>query len=120
MSKVRKVTPGMARTCPLCRSTILESASICPACRHHLRFDSHSVQRAWASFFPLRVEGTIRHPVAGEPWEYSVVLAIRNDKGEEIARQVMGVGALKPAEQRTFTLAVEVFTPIAAGAAETK
>jgi hypothetical protein len=119
MSKPRKITPGQARTCPLCRATILESASICPACRHHLRFDSPSPQ-AWSSFFPLRVEGTIRHPVAGEPWEYSVLLAISNDKGEEIARQVLGVGALKPTEQRTFTLAVEVFTPVAAEPVETQ
>ena len=114
MSRAPKAIPGQARTCPLCRATILESATICPACRHHLRFDSRSAQRAWASFFPLRVEGTIRHPVAGEAWEYSVLLAIHNDKGEEIARQVVGVGALKPAEQRTFTLAVEVLTPVAA------
>ena len=63
------------------------------------------------SFLPLRVEGTIRHPPVGEPWEYSVMLSIKNDRGEEIARQVVGVGALQPSEQRTFTLAVEVFTP---------
>ena len=36
----------------------------------------------------------------GEPWEYSVVLAIHDEKGDEITRQVLGVGALKPAEQR--------------------
>jgi hypothetical protein len=118
MSKALKITPGKARTCPLCRATILESASICPGCRHHLRFDSRSAQSEWTSFSPLRVEGTIRHTVTGEPWEYSILLAIRDEKGEEIARQVLGVGALKPAEQRTFTLAVEVFTPVAAGAPE--
>jgi hypothetical protein len=48
------------------------------------------------------------------------LLAISNDKGEEIARQVLGVGALKPTEQRTFTLAVEVFTPVAAEPVETQ
>jgi hypothetical protein len=63
------------------------------------------------SFSALRVEGTIRHPPAGESWEYSVMVSIRNDRGEELARQVIGVGALNSAEQRTFTLAVEVFTP---------
>lgn len=68
-------------------------------------------QRAAPSFSPLRVEGTIRHPAAGGPWEYSVMLSIRNHRGEEITRQVVGVGALQPEEQRTFTLAVEVFTP---------
>lgn len=117
MNRPRKVTPGKVRTCPLCRATILESASICPACRHHLRFDSQSAQHAWASFVPLRVEGTIRHQVAGEPWEYSITLAIQDEEGEEITRQVVGVGALKPTEQRTFTLAVEVLTPVPAEAA---
>lgn len=120
MSKGPKVIPGQARTCPLCKATILESASICPACRHHLRFDSRSAApREWASFFPLRVESTIRHPVHGEAWEYSILLVIRGDAGEELARQVVGVGALKPAELRTFSLAVEVLTPVAAETAKT-
>jgi hypothetical protein len=63
------------------------------------------------SFSALNVEGTIRHPAVGEAWEYSVVLSIKNDRGEEITRQVVGVGALNPQEQRSFSLAVEVFTP---------
>ena len=50
-------------------------------------------------------------PEGGEAWEYSVLLTIRNDRGEEIARQVVGVGALQPGDGRTFTLAVEIFTP---------
>jgi len=57
------------------------------------------------------VEGSIRHPAAGEPWEYTVTLTIRNDRGEEIARQVVGVGALQPQEERGFTLEVEMFAP---------
>jgi hypothetical protein len=40
-----------------------------------------------------------------------VVLTINNERGEEISRQVVGVGALRPAESRTFTLSVEVLTP---------
>lgn len=110
MSKIKTV-PGKARECPICRATILESASICPGCRHHLRFDASSPQHAWTSFSPLSVEGTLRHPVDGDPWEYSVVLAIRDEKGEEIAREVLGVGALKPEEERTFALTVEVLAP---------
>ena len=31
--------------------------------------------------------------------------------GEEVVRQIVGVGALQPNEGRTFTFAVEVFTP---------
>jgi hypothetical protein len=57
------------------------------------------------------VEGTIKHPAIGEPWEYSIVLSILGGEGQEISRQIMSVGALNPEEQRTFKLAVEVFTP---------
>src|SRR5436309_14090526 len=87
-------SPGTTRICPHCRSEILESASICPACRHHLRFDPKAEERPVPNSTPLRVEGTIKHPPGGVPWEYSVTLSIRNNRGEEIARQVVGVGAL--------------------------
>jgi len=111
MSTARQAAAGATRSCPHCKATILESASVCPACRHHLRFDPGAAQRAQPTFSPLRVEGTIRHPPDGEPWEYAVTVSIKNDRGEEIARQVVGVGALQAAEQKTFTLAVEVFVP---------
>jgi hypothetical protein len=62
------------------------------------------------------VAGSIRHPDAGEAWEYTVVVTITNDRGEEINRQIVGVGALQPGEERTFNFAVEVFAP--GGAAE--
>ncbi|HMH25932.1 MAG TPA: hypothetical protein VK542_05005 [Gemmatimonadaceae bacterium] len=111
MSTPSVSSPGKARLCPHCKATILQSATICPACDHNLRFDSHRKRRAPPSFSPLRVEGTIRHPAAGEPWEYSIVLSILGSEGQEITRQIMSVGALNPEEQRTFKLAVEVFTP---------
>ncbi len=108
-----KSTPGKTRTCPHCKATILDSASICPACQHHLRFDPAvaAEQRAAATFAPLKVEGVLRHPAEGEPWEYTVVLAIRNERGEEVTRQVLGVGALQKSEQRSFSLSVEVTAP---------
>ena len=109
MSTVRPGVPGATRICPHCRTAILESSAVCPACRHHLRFDPGAVQRAEPAFSPLRVEGTIRHSAGGPTWEYSVVVTIKNGRGEEIARQVVGVGALTPADARTFTLAVDVF-----------
>ena len=56
----------------------------------------------------LRVEGTVRHPPEGEAWEYSMVLSIRNDRGEEIDRKLVGVGAMRPGEQRTFALSVDI------------
>jgi hypothetical protein len=62
------------------------------------------------------VEGSIRHPDAGEAWEYAVMVSIADERGKEVSRQIVGVGAIKPGEQRKFTVAVEVFTP--EGAAE--
>ena len=107
----RSVTPGKTRTCPHCKATILESLSICPGCLHHLRFDSDAAKRQVAATPALRVEGVIRHPPLEEAWEYFVVIAIRNDRGEEVARQVVNVGALQGAEKRTFTLSVEMLPP---------
>ena len=104
-------SPGKARLCPHCKATILQSATICPACDHSLRFDSQRKRRAPPSFSPLRVEGTIKHPVAGEAWEYSIVISILDDQEREISRQVVSVGVLNPDEQRTFRLGVDVFTP---------
>jgi hypothetical protein len=110
MSTAREIVPGTTRTCPHCRAKILESATVCPGCRHHLRFDpGAAAARTLPSFAPLTVEGKIPHPPPGESWEYSVVISIKNDRGEEVTRQVVGVGALQPHEDRTFTLAVEVF-----------
>ena len=107
----RPVVPGKTRTCPHCKASILESLSICPGCLHHLRFDSEAAKRQVAATSALRVEGLIRHPPLEEPWEYFVTIAIRNDRGEEVARQVVNVGALQGAEKRTFTLSVEMLPP---------
>src|SRR6266481_6023098 len=107
----RPVSTGKTRTCPHCKATILESLSICPGCMHHLRFDSEAAKRQVAAAPALRVEGIIRHPPLKPPLEYFVIIAIRNDRGEEVTRQVVNVGALQAAEKRTFTLSVEVLPP---------
>jgi hypothetical protein len=106
MSSVRPGSPGATRECPHCRETILESAGVCPACRHYLRFDAGADTPQAPALTPLRIEGSIRHPADGEPWEYTVVVSIHNDRGDEIARKLIGVGAINPNEQRTFTLSV--------------
>lgn len=108
MSNARPGTPGATRECPHCKETILESATVCPACRHHLRFEAGAAAPNASALTPLRIEGSIRQPSDSESWEYSVVVSIRNDRGEEIARKLIGVGAMNPNEQRTFTLSVEV------------
>ena len=105
--------PGKSRTCPHCRATILESAKICPACRGHLRFGESS-GGVVASFSALRVEGTIHHPAGNTPWEYSLVVTVRNQRGEELTRQVVGIGALNAHEARSFDLSVDVSGPGAA------
>ena len=119
MSNPRPGIPGATRECPHCRETILESASVCPACRHYLRIDAGAADAGDAAptpaLIPLRIEGSIRHPADGEPWEYTVVVSIRNDRGIEIAHKLIGVGAMSPNEQCTFTMAVEAVVAKAKG-----
>lgn len=108
----RPATAGATRACPHCKAMILESAAVCPACRGHLRYDSAAqAANAPETHTPLRVEGAVRHPGDGAAWEYTMLLTIRNARGEEVARQLVGVGALQPNEERTFTLSVEVSSP---------
>ena len=108
MSTPRPGTAGATRICPHCKAAILESASVCPACRGHLRYDEAAQEREKTRISPLTVEGTLSPPPGDMAFEYSMVLSIRNERGEEITRQVIGVGALYPDEQRTFTLQVEM------------
>jgi hypothetical protein len=88
---------------------ILQSMTACPSCRKHLRF-APGAEAVLPTASPLRVEGSIRHPNNGEAWEYAVIVTVTNERGEEVVRQLVGVGALQPGELRTFTCAVEVFT----------
>ncbi len=110
MSAVRPASPGKTRTCPHCKAVILESASVCPGCQHHLRFGSDAAAKV-ASRTALFIEGKIKHPSEEDAWEYSVVVFIRNERDEELARHVINVGALDRGAQRTVSLAVEVMPP---------
>jgi hypothetical protein len=110
MSSVRPVSPGKTRTCPHCKAVILESASVCPGCQHHLRFGSDAAQKVEVRN-ALQIEGRIKHPPGEDPWEYSVVVYVRNERGEEVARHVINVGALDKAEERVVSLAVDVMPP---------
>lgn len=94
----------MTRTCPHCKATILASAIVCPGCRGHLRLDkagSPVMKPTW------QVEGTFKAEAPNDPMEYSMVISIRNERNEEIARQVVNVGAVQGSEKRTFTLSIE-------------
>jgi hypothetical protein len=110
MSSVRPVSPGKTRTCPHCKAVILESASVCPGCQHHLRFGSDAANPVEVRN-ALQIEGRIKHPANEEPWEYSVVVYVRNERGEEVARHVINVGALARTEERVVSLSVDVMPP---------
>ncbi|HLJ38008.1 MAG TPA: hypothetical protein VKT54_06340 [Steroidobacteraceae bacterium] len=107
----RPDSAGKTRICPHCKATILESLTICPGCLHHLRFDQAAAKRQVAAASALRVEGIIKPPPDSTPWEYFVVIAVRNERGEEVVRQVVNVGALQNSERRSFTLSVDVMPP---------
>jgi hypothetical protein len=108
MSAARSETLGATRVCPHCKATVLASSAICPACQHHLRFNAVDAKPGIAGYPALRVEGTFRHPILSEAAEYCVVISVNNERGEKIARQIIDVGALQPAEARTVSLSVEI------------
>lgn len=56
----------------------------------------------------MRIEGSIRHNVREESCEYVVVVSITNERGEKIARQVVGVGALHPGENHKYSFSVDL------------
>jgi hypothetical protein len=104
-------TPGKTRVCPHCKSVILDSADICPACQHHLRFGPKSERRTVQRHSAFHVEGTIRQVFDPQTCEYTVVVVIRDGQGHEIKRQVIDVGAMASDELRKFDLTVEVSPP---------
>jgi hypothetical protein len=109
MTTARTSAAGETRICPHCKATILKSALSCPACNHVLKFDAVGTgPRSLPTRCPLSIEGTIRHTGKGEVLEYSVLLEVHDETGKVISRQVVGVGAFRQAETRTFFLRVEV------------
>jgi len=106
MSSLRSGTPGATRVCPHCKATVLETAAICPGCRHHLRFNADATQGVEEGYCALNVDGTVAHKVTTEPCEYFVVLDIRNERDEQVTRQVVGVGVLQPGEMRRLNVSV--------------
>jgi len=108
MSAVRPGSLGATRICPHCKATVLQSASICPGCQHHLRFNSGAADPESRGIPAMRVEGTIQHAVREEPCEYCVVVSIMNQRGEKIARHVVGVGALQPGERHSYSFSVDL------------
>jgi hypothetical protein len=110
---VRPNVPGATRSCPHCKSTVLASASVCPACQHHLRYNA-PMSVAPTGYVALQVEGTVRHKQPEEACEFCVVLSIANERGEQLTRQVVGVGVMQPAEARQFSVSVNLLPARAA------
>ena len=109
----RRAAVGKTRSCPHCRATILESAAVCPACRHHLRFETRRGELPeQPSQVVLKVAGEFARASASGPGEYHVVVVIRDAGGAELARKVIGVGGLAPGEERKVDLTVEIFDPL--------
>lgn len=103
---------GAVRTCPHCRATILESAVVCPGCKHHLRFDKDAKPGAAAAMRTAwQVEGTLDAQRMDATSEYTILVTVRNERNEEVARHVVNVGTLQGAERRTFSLSIEVSEP---------
>jgi hypothetical protein len=114
MSVVRPGNLGATRICPHCKATVLQSASICPGCQHHLKFNAGSAEPQTQGTSAMRIEGSIHHPGRSE-CEYCVVISITNEQGEKIARQVVGVGALAPGERHKYSFSVDVIPARGAG-----
>src|SRR5471032_273690 len=108
MSVARQSALGATRICPHCKATVLQSADICPGCQHHLRFNTVNAEPRAQAVSAMRIEGSIHHNERGEQGEYCVVVAITNQQGEKIARQVVGVGALQPGEKHKYTFSVDL------------
>ncbi|MDR2216663.1 MAG: hypothetical protein LBE59_12600 [Nevskiaceae bacterium] len=103
---------GATRSCPHCRAIILESAAVCPACRHHLRFDRDAKPGGAAlTHTAWKVQGTLDAASGDEATEYTILVIVRNERDEEVARQVVNVGALRGNERRTFELAIATTEP---------
>ena len=108
MSVARAGTLGATRICPHCKAVVLQSANICPRCQHHLRFNSANGEPQAESVSALRIEGSIRHTERHESCEYCVVISITNERGEKLARHVVGVGALQPGEKHKYSFSVDL------------
>ncbi len=108
----RTATAGKTRSCPHCKATILESSTVCPACRHHLRFERRSsTEPDPVGEVALKVSGQFSRRTTDGQGEYSVVVVIRDARGTELARKVIGVGGLAAGEERSVELTVELFNP---------
>ena len=103
---------GETRQCPHCKATILASSVRCPGCNGHLRFGpatgAVASALAPATVTAFKIEGSFDNSGSALPREYTVVISIRNQRGEVLEKRVIGVGVLGPNDSRAVTLSVEL------------
>ena len=58
-----------------------------------------------------QIEGTLDAERMDAATEFSILVVVRNERNEEVARQIVNVGALQGVERRTFTLPIETSEP---------
>jgi hypothetical protein len=73
-----------------------------------LRFSAGNAEPESKGVSAMRIEGSIHHAVRDESCEYCVVISITNERGEKVARHVVGVGALQPGERHKYTFSVDL------------
>jgi hypothetical protein len=113
MKASRGPVAGESRTCPHCKAIILKSAVSCPLCQHVLRFGSAGADpRSSPTTCPLTLEATVVHPGNGNALEYSVLMEVHDESGKLISRHAVGIGAINRTEKRTFSVRVEMSSPI--------
>jgi hypothetical protein len=103
---------GETRQCPHCKATILASSVVCPGCNGHLRFGPATGAVAGvltpATVTAFKIEGSFDNAGSTLPREYTVVISIRNQRGEVLEKRVIGVGVLGPNDTRAVTLTVDL------------
>ncbi len=103
---------GDTRQCPHCKATILASSVVCPGCNGHLRFGPATGAVAGvltpATVTAFKIEGTFDSAGSSWPREYSIVVSVRNGRGEVIEKRVIGVGVLGPNDSRSVSLSVDM------------
>lgn len=67
----------------------------------------------------FRLEGVVRPPDAAEAWEYDVVVALYDEKGVELAREVVHVGALRAPASRKCVVSIDAYPSTGVMPAET-
>src|SRR6202021_4267945 len=96
------------------KAVALQAPKFCSGVQPHLRFNSQNAEPQAEAVSAMRIEGSIRHAERGESCEYCVVISITNERGEKIARHVVGVGALQPGEKHKYSFSVDLLPTRAA------